>query len=65
MQCGWARRFSLGVTYAGGIIAGDLGLGELVLQIELHGVMGKGYGAGGGEMGVYSCDAGDEEIGFC
>lgn len=50
---------------AGGEISGYLARVELVLQRYLYGVAGEGDGAEGCNFGVYACNAGDEEVGFC
>ena len=50
---------------AGGEVGGDFAGVEFVLEGYLDGVAGEGDGGEGGDFGVYACDAGDEEVGFC
>lgn len=50
---------------AGGVVRGDLVVGEFVLEVELDGIVCEGDGAGGAEVRVYAGDAGDEEVRFC
>ena len=47
---------------AGGVVGGDLIVGEFVLQVELYSVVGECYGASSCQVGIYACDSCNEKV---